>query len=345
MMRSNVGRAAFLAGIGCAGAGVAMGRPTLAQSVQRVDVHHHFAAPLWLTAARATGKLEERFWAGWSIEHSLDEMDRNGVAVSMLSITFPGINYGDDAAARRLSRECNDFAARLVADHRSRFGAFVGLPMPDIEGSLREIAYGLDTLKMDGVGVFTSYTDKWFGDPAYAPIYEELDRRHSVVFVHPTTAACCTNLVPTINDSEIEYGTDTSRAIARMIFSGFSRKYPNIRVIFSHAGGTMPFLNERFVHWGATPQFKPLMPNGFLYEARRYYYDVAQATNPAAMSALSKIIPSSNILFGSDYPYLTIGENAKGLDECGVFNPTDLYAIDRGNIVGLFPRLNGLMKG
>jgi 6-methylsalicylate decarboxylase len=337
----TVRRSAFLAGLSGAGAAVALGgHRAAAQGVARtVDVHHHYASPLWLELARKTGKLDERSWNGWTPERSLEQMDTNGVSVSMLSVTYPGVNFGDDAAARKLARECNDYAAKLQAAHPTRFGTFVGLPLPDIQGSLAEIAYGMDVLKMDGVGLFTSYGDKWLGDPAYAPIYEELNRRKALVFCHPTTANCCTNLVPTINDSEIEYGTDTTRAIARMIFSGWSAKYPNIRVIFSHAGGTMPFLNERFIHWSVVPQFKPLMPNGFVAEAAKFYYDVAQATNPAAMSALSKIIPTSQILFGSDYPYLTITENNKGLRDCGVFSAGDLDAIYNTNVTTLVPRL------
>jgi 6-methylsalicylate decarboxylase len=333
-----VRRATFLGGLAGAASGVLMApRQSVAQSARRIDVHHHYASPMWLELARKTGKLEERFWNPWSVQKSLEEMDKNGVATAVISVTFPGINFGDDATARALARECNEFAAKTVATYRGRFGMFVGLPLPDIAGSLREIAYGMDVLKADGVGLFTSYTDKWLGDPYFAPIYAELDRRKAVVFVHPTTAACCTNLVPTINDSEIEYGTDTSRAIARMVFAGFANTYPNIRVIFSHGGGTMPYLNERFVHWGEVPQFKPLMPNGFLFEARKFYYDVAQTTTTASLSALTKIIPTSHIVFGSDYPYITIGENVAGVRDSGLFSPSDLAAIDRGNFATLVP--------
>ena len=331
-------RSTFLGGLAAASAAVLAPQPLFAQAARRIDVHHHYASPMWLDLARKTGKLEERFWNPWSVAASIEEMDRSNTATAILSVTFPGINFGDDATARKLSRECNEFAAKQVADHRGRFGMFVGLPLPDVQGSLAEIAYGMDVLRADGVGLFTSYTDKWLGDPAFDPIFDELERRKAVVFVHPTTAACCTNLVPTVNDSEIEYGTDTSRAIARMLFRGYAIKYPNVKVIFSHGGGTMPYLNERFVHWGQVPQFKQFFPSGFIAEAQKYYYDVAQTTTTASLSALSKIIPTSHILFGSDYPYITIGENVAGVRDSGLFKPAELAAIDRGNFAALVPK-------
>jgi len=335
-MRTNVNsgprRKTFLAGLAAAGAGIALpGEPSLGQGAGRIDVHHHYAPPSWLAVLKAKN-LYTPVWAGWSLDNALAEMDRSGTAKAMLSITTPGLWFGDDAAARRLARDCNDYAAQTIAAHRGRFGMFVALPLPDIEGSLREIAYGYETLKADGVGLLTSYTDKWLGDPAFSPIFEELNRRKAVVFIHPTTAKCCTNLLPGISDAAIEYGTDTTRAIARIVFGGTSTRYPDIRMIFSHAGGTMPFLTERFVHL-ARDRYAQLLPNGFVAEVRRFYYDVAQAANPAPMAALAKLVPVSHILFGTDYPYLTIAEHVQGLKDCGIFSARDLFSIDRSNLL------------
>lgn len=240
--------------------------------------------------------------------------------------------------ARGLARECNDYAARLAQDYPHRFRMFVALPFPDVDGSLREIEYGLDTLHADGIGLFTSYGDKWLGDPAFAPVFEELNRRSALVYTHPAAATCCHNLVPGIGDVVIEYGTDTSRAIARMVFGGSARRYPDIRLIFSHAGGTMPFLIERFDNLAKTPPYSTELQGGFRAEARKFYYDTAQSSNPAAMAALKTVIPISHIVFGTDYPFRTHVDHVKGLRDCGVFTDQELRGIERENVLPLLPR-------
>src|SRR2546429_1684639 len=184
-----------------------------------------------------------------------------------------------------------------------RFGVFASLPLPNIEASLREIEYAFGTLKADGVGLFTSYGSKWLGDPSFNPVFEELNRRNAVVYTHPNTANCCRNLIPNLGDGAIEWGTDTTRAIAQMIFGGAAARYPNVRMIFSHGGGTMPFLVERFTNMAKSPQLAPKFPDGFRGAAGKFYYDTAQASNPAAMSALSKVVPISQIVFGTDFPF------------------------------------------
>jgi predicted TIM-barrel fold metal-dependent hydrolase len=234
-----------------------------------------------------------------------------------------------------MARYCNDYAAQMVKDHPGKFGRFVALPLPDLDGSLAEIAYGLDTLKCDGVGVLTSYGNTWWGDPKFAPVYEELNRRGTVVFVHPTSPQCCTNLLPGVSDADIEYGTDTTRAIAAMIFNGTSTKYPRMRTIWSHAGGTMPFLDWRFTREGERAKYKSFLPNGYLPEAQKFYYDTAQAAIAPPMLALSKLIPLSHILFGTDIPYLTLMECVQGMHDCGVFTAAQLNQIGRTNTVAL----------
>ena len=322
-------RATFLGGLTACGAGMALAPgPGTAQTRKRIDVHYHYAPPVWLTAAKAVSPAGQQVWDTWSTQRAVSDLDQSGVAKALLSISSPGLFFGDAAAAYRLARACNEYAATMVAEHPGRFGTFLALPLPDIEASLREVAYGFDTLKADGVGLFTSYGGKLLGDPVFAPLFEELDRRKAVIFVHPTSPACCANLVPGIAAANIEYATDTTRAIVRMIFSGSSRRYPNIRMIWSHAGGTLPFLDFRFIREAALDRYKTLLPDGFLFEARRFYYDTAQAANAAPMSALLKTVPLSHIVFGTDYPYLSIRENVDGLKATGVFSPADLATLD-----------------
>ncbi|HYR86128.1 MAG TPA: amidohydrolase family protein [Terriglobia bacterium] len=322
-------RREFLASIAAAGVGALL--PT---SI-RIDIHHHIVPPSLLQALgpqRLAGAS-----ASWTPAKGLEALDQGGVSTGMTSIAPAGDPFNDPSTAVRLCRECNEYAGRLAADHRGRFGVFASLPLPNIDGSLREIEYAFDTLKTDGIALFTSYGDKWLGDPAFNPVFEELNRRNAVVYTHPNTANCCRNLLPNVGDGAIEWGTDTTRAITQMIFGGAAARYPNVRMIFSHGGGTMPFLVERFAGMARSAQFAPKFPQGFGGAAAKFYYDTAQVANPAAMSALSKVVPVSQIVFGTDYPFRTPAEHVKGLKECGVFRPKDLQAIDQ-NALRLLPK-------
>lgn len=301
----------------------------------RIDVHHHISPPAYLEALGSDIGPPLRHW---SLAQSLEDMDQGEVATSIVSVTQLTMRGNDLEKARRLARSCNDYAAKLVADHPGRFGMFAALPMPEIEGCLREIEYSLDVLKADGIGLYTSYNGKWLGDPAFDPVFAELDRRKTVVYVHPATPNCCVNLVPCIQDANIEFGTDTTRAIARMIFDGAAQRFPNVRIIWSHAGGTMPFLIERFMRTATFPEFRKMLPGGFLPEVQRFYYDTAQASNKVALTCARMVIPASHFVFGTDYPYRSAKEHVEGLRQSGVFDNWELRGIDRTNLTGLLEK-------
>jgi predicted TIM-barrel fold metal-dependent hydrolase len=331
--------AAATAVVGLARPERAAAQATEAAKPYRIDVHHHLSPPTYIAASNA-GNFGEPPMKNWTLEKSLQDMDKAGVAVAMLSVTTPGLNFTSGEAARKLARECNDYAAKLIADHPGRFGSFAVVPLTDIEGSLREIEYAFDTLKADGIGLMTSYGDKWLGDPLFLPVMEELNRRKAVVYTHPTVANCCVNLVKTQQPVMIEFGTDTTRTIADIVFSGNALKFRDISWIFSHAGGTMPFLIERFVRNPLVdPKAKATVPDGTLAELRRFYYDTAQTSNKSSMSALAAIIPASQIMFGTDFPYRTSIDHVKGLRDAGVFTDAQLMDIERGNALKLLPRL------
>lgn len=301
----------------------------------RIDVHHHFVPPALLQSlgAQRMGVAS----ANWSLAGDLEELERGGVSTAMNSIAPAGDPFNDPSTAVRLCRESNEYSTRLAVDHPRRLGVFASLPLPNIEASLREIEYSFDTLKADGLALFTSYGSKWLGDAAFNPVFEELNRRNAVVYTHPNTASCCRNLIPNIGDGAIEWGTDTTRAIAQIIFGGAVTRYPNVRMIFSHGGGTMPFLVERFSQMAKSAQSAPRFPQGFEAVAAKFYYDTAQVANSAAMSALTKVIPVSQIVFGTDYPFRGVVEHVQGLKMCGVFRTADLQAIDQ-NALRLLPK-------
>ena len=309
-----------------------------------IDVHHHFVPQAYKDALAAAGAAcpPPGFQAplrNWTVSRSLEAMDEARIATAMISITTPGIHFGDDAKARNLARACNEAGARMVADHPGRFGLFAALPLPDIKASLGEIAYAFDELKSDGIGLYTNYEAKWLGHSDFAPILAELDRRKALAFVHPIAAPCCCGLQPEFNEAVIEYGTDTTRTIASLVFSGAAARYPHIRWIFCHAGGTMPYLIERFINEAKRPQSAQAVPNGVMHELTRFHYDIAQTANPAPISCLRKIIPTSQILFGTDYPYgIGCAGHVTALGECG-FTVSERAAIERDNALRLLPHL------
>src|ERR1700688_4534541 len=337
--RKFVAGAGAMAAVGLGVPGRAAAQTAEATTPYRINVHHHLSPPPFISAVSASG-FRDPLMINWTPEKSLADMDKAGVEVAMLSVTTPALGITSRQAARKLARECNEYPAKLRADHPGRFGNFAMIPLTDTDGSLQEIAYALETLKADGIGLMTSYGDKWLGDPSFLPVMEELNRRKALVYTHPTTANCCVNLVKTQQPVMIEFGTDTTRTIADIVFSGNARKFPDIRWIFSHAGGKMPLLIERFVRNPLLePSAKPTVPEGTLAELKRFYYDTAQTSNKAAMSALTAIIPVSQIVFGTDFPYRTSIDHVKGLRESGVFTDAQLMDIERGTALKLLPRL------
>ncbi|SEB56428.1 Predicted metal-dependent hydrolase, TIM-barrel fold [Beijerinckia sp. 28-YEA-48] len=305
-------------------------------------MHHHFLPPAFAKAASERSLLNPML-RSLDIARSLEEMDRNDIASAVLSIPNPGAWYGEASFARYIARDANEYAARVVDEHKGRFGFFATLPLPDVEGALSEAAYSLDVLHADGIHMWTSYGDFWLGDPRLSPLLEELNRRHAVVYTHPTMPGCCGCTVPEAPITMIEYGTDTTRAIASLVLSGAASRYPDIRWIFSHAGGTMPFLLERFLLQekvqSRSPEGATKIPNGVLYELQKLHYDTAQSSNANALGPLLRIAPVSQVLLGSDFPYREIADNVSGLAACGLFDAVALRAVERDNAARLLPRL------
>jgi 6-methylsalicylate decarboxylase len=315
-------------------------RAQTAAKIPIVDVHHHLAPPTYIADLKRR-KVGLPPTLEWTPEKSLADMDAAGVATAILSITTPGVWFGDAAAAAALARACNEYGAKLAADTPRRFGLFAALPLPDVDASLREIEYALDTLKADGIGLFTSYGDKWLGDPAFAPVMDELNRRKAVVYTHPTDPSCCRNLIADVSEPVIEYGTDTSRTIASLLFTGTASRCSDIKFIFSHGGGTMPFLIERFVRLPLLSKAAAAKtPEGVTPLLQRFHYDTAQVANPAAMAALTKVAPTSQILFGTDFPYRTALDHVSGLKR--IFDEADLRRIESDNARALLPRLHAI---
>ncbi|MBP0492608.1 amidohydrolase family protein [Pararoseomonas indoligenes] len=311
--------------------------PTLPRR-RRIDVHHHLTPPAYKDAVLRRMDFFP-LQRDWTPQRTIADMDAAGIDVAILSVTTPGLAFAEGDERRRLARACNEYAAELMQRFPGRFGSFAALPLPDVEGSLAEAAYALDVLKADGVLLFTSYDGKWLGDPLFQPLYEELNRRRAIAATHPTSAPCCTNLqMPLFPDPLIEYGTDTTRTIGSLLFSGTAKRFPEIRFIFSHAGGTAPFLIERFEFQARIPASGAQLAGGVRPALGRFLYDTAQAANPVAMGGLLQVVPASQVVLGTDFPYRTCTEQVQGLAGLGLEDAT-LRRIESGNAEALLPRL------
>ena len=315
-----------------------------------INVHHHLIAPAYLKFLNEEAEPGGD-QPGESPARMIEEMDKTGVAVGLASIAPPGVWNGDVEATRRLARECNEYAAKLISDYPGRFGSFIALPLPDIDGSLREIEYGFDTLNADGVYMFTNwggtflFGDKYLGDPGLAPIYEELQRRSAVVFTHPRDSVCCRGIIPGVRGATIEYPIDTTRSIMSLLASGTAAKYPDVKFIFSHAGGATTSLVSRMSGAGAVNLqdggvMRPGAPaaSESLQLLQKFYYDTAGSANPITLGGLRQMVPLSQIVFGNDYPFRQAATHYGLLVESGVFNDEELRAVESGNISALLPK-------
>ena len=335
-------RRAVLAGLGATGLlshsiAAETGNP------RRIDVHHHTLPPHLLTRVRDTIVASSPYGSEvvkWTPAASLEQMDRYGIATAMLSNTTAWAGFGkEDAVA--LCRATNDYSAQLRADHRGRFGLFAAVPMPDVDAALKEVDYAYAALKADGIQLITSYGDRWPGDPDFDPLLAELNRRKAVVFIHPTAPGCCAHLVPGVPAPTVEFMFDVTRCITSMLFRGAFTRFPDIRFIFTHDGAALPMLAQRITRnttvvksAGVTSQ------EDAMAQLKRLHYDVTTSTSRPALSATRALIPVSQLLFGSDFPYLTPAETVPGLEAFG-FSRAQLAAINRGNAARLFPRLKG----
>jgi len=358
---------------------------TVASTRGLIDTHHHIVPREYVESLEEKGvkkALGVRF-PKWNAEKSIDVMDRYGISAAVVSISAPGVYFKQIPDplpfASDLARRMNDFAANLVADHPTRFGAFATLPLPDIDLSIDELKRALENLKLDGVVLMSNYDGYYLGDPRFERVFSELNRRKAVVFVHPATPPGIESSHLGLPEAMMDVCFDTTRTAFSLIVNGVTRRYPEVRFILAHAGGVTPYIAGRvdflaslFQGLGGAAagiatgvgmvssvipgmkerlpedlsvylRFKENMPDGPEGYLRRFYYDTAVSTSPHVFASLGTVCDNSRVLFGSDYPFGTeaaIPEAINGIEAYAGFAPEDRAAIGSKNAATLFPRLH-----
>jgi predicted TIM-barrel fold metal-dependent hydrolase len=306
-----------------------------------IDVHHHFLPPAFVDALAQSGHPAAACAAAlaWSPEKSLAMMDESGIETAIVSLSLPGASFTGAADPAALARQSNEYAARLMADHPGRFGAFASLPLLDPPAALAEVAYALDTLKLDGVTLLSNVRGRYLGDADFCPLLAELDRRKAIVFLHPNQAPG-----PGFNDF-VEFPHEVTRALASLTESGGIERYHRIRYILAYGGGTIPFIASRVTVVGMDV-FGSFLKTMIRYLQRvrtmqRMNYDLTASTDPFAWRALYGHTKPTRILMGSNYPWTSPAAFARQRAELRAFEELDLpqiESIERGNSLKLFPR-------
>ncbi|KAM7183942.1 amidohydrolase [Naviculisporaceae sp. PSN 640] len=318
--------------------------------MSRIDVHHHFVPEAYAQAFKASAKGDPSGWTlpKWSVESSLELMKAHSTKTAILSITSPGTTVleGDLSAANVLARDINEAAAAIAKEHPENFGFFATLPplADNLSAVLEEVSYALDTLGADGVTLFTRYGKHYLGHSSFRPLWDELDKRGAVVFIHPTHSVGADLVSSLLPQPVIDYPHETTRTALDLITSGTFKDHPNVKIILSHAGGTLPYLATRAAHllsdFGLTSQ---VSADDFLEQAKSFYFDLALSGNPLTLELLFKFAKPGHVLYGSDFPYAptksinTHVEMLNGYVEEKLDKET-AYSAERGAALKLFPR-------
>ncbi len=304
---------------------------SVAKEIWRIDVHHHVVPPKY-----ADDSLPIRLP---DTEEQLGSMDRWHIHAAITSLT-PRVVLKNLNRLAAVARDCNEFQAERVQAHATRFGAFALLPLPDVDGALEEITYALDVLRLDGIGLFSSVVDRYLGDPEFDAVFDELDRRKAVVFIHPTHCEAPLPMRLQAPPFVVEYVFDTTRAMVNLIYTGTLKRCPNIRFIVAHGGGTLPFLAQRIAmmegHRGAK-NVTAVLPT-----LQSLYYEIASTTSRYALRSLQELVHPTHILWGSDLPFVygdRLRDEVEHWEHYADFDNAARAAIEAGNAQQLFPRL------
>ena len=307
-----------------------------------IDVHAHYLPEAYRVALLAGGHGQPDGFPqipDWSAEQHLAAMDRLGIETSLLSISSPGVHLGDEAATRDRAREVNEAGRRAVVDHPGRFGLFASLPLPDVDAAIAEIAYCCDQLDVAGFTLLTNIGGTYLGDRAFEPVFDELDRRGTRLFIHPTSPACWEQTSFDRPRPMVEFFFDTTRAVVDLVLNGTVAQHPGIEFLVPHAGATLPMVADRVSAFSLLLGVDPSVD--VLRDLGRLHFDLAGFPIPRQLDALLTLTTLGHLHYGSDYPFtpeVVAAMAGERLAEAGD-PPGSLSGVLRANTERLFPTL------
>ncbi len=273
-----------------------------------VDIHAHFIPRDYLKTLEAEGiaTVDGYPLPSWDRDIAIRLMERRGLLAQVISVSAPGVDVIPTAKLNSVVRAANEEAAEIAGWRPDRFGAFAMLPLPDIDATLREIEYAFDTLKLDGVGLYTNVQGRYLGDPKFKPVFEELNRRNATIFIHPVAPPGFENLDTGLPAPTIEYPFDTTRTVMTLVGSGTMDACKDLKIILPHGGGTLPFLALRTsLHLARfSEHLSGKTAEDVLAQYRSFYFDLTAVSHPYAIDALLTLAPPDRILYGSDHPFM-----------------------------------------
>lgn len=314
-----------------------------------IDTHHHMLPDFfWQETNDSHAPVGGLAPLQWSKDAMVSFMDDAGIDVAVMSVSTPGVHLGDSKKARLLARRCNEYAAELVQARPDRLAGFACLPLPDVDASLAELAYAIDILRLDGLVVFTNSRGVYLGDAALEPVFAELERRKSVVFIHPNASPDSAAHSLGLPDNLLDFPTDTNRAVAQMHYTNRFARTPNVKYIMSHAGGSIPYLAARLGIIDEMDFIEGAEQRGTAAAMfRRVYWDTALSATDPVFRLLRDVAGIDRVLFGTDFPYLRrdLAVKAKRrILESSELNDSEKDAVLAGNAERLFPRLRSMVQ-
>jgi aminocarboxymuconate-semialdehyde decarboxylase len=310
----------------------------------RLDVHAHYFSKEYLALLERLGIDKGRLEPGYRLLHPTREadfaerfgaMDRAHVDKQILSVSGVSPYSLEEKNAIEGARWANDLYAALAHEMPARFAAFGVLPMPHVKPALAELARCLDELDMWGITMSTSILGTTLADPSFDPIYAELDKRSAVLFIHPAGLACSSHeLIASGLTWPLGAPFEDSMAILELLQAGFTLRFPRIKTIVPHLGGTLPFLIQRLDHMAQRYMPGKGVPRE---EMRKFWYDTVNGHPPSLRLAI-ETFGLDRLVFGTDWPFWK-GEAhqlaADYLSESGL-TAAQIAAIDSGNAKALF---------